>query len=178
LTNEPGKPPIAVAADPPMTTRDTILLIGYNIACLAIPALVLFLAYAWPKRWVLTGDGRSMLLAMLIGMAMGAVHSLASISAHAGKHDLGASWRTFYVCRPFIGGGMALVTCLILVGGLGGFSVTDVPVKRELVLLAWAALAGLYSQPALEKIKELFATIFAITRKARAIDDPGQHRAK
>ena len=156
-------PPIAPPVDAPMPRRDTVLLVAYSIVFMVIPGLAIYVTHVQRSAWMLAGNGRLLLLAVLIGMAMGAVHSLASISAHAGKHDLGAAWRTYYACRPFTGGGIALVTCLILLSGLGGFTVPPASEggKRELVVLAWAALAGLYSQSALDKLKELFASIFA-----------------
>jgi len=98
----------------------------------------------------------------LLGAAMGSVHGLASISAHAGKRNLEASWFTFYLARPITGAGMSLITMLVLKGSIGGFEVND-----EKALLAWAALAGLYSQPALDKLKEVFATFL----RTKANDD-------
>jgi hypothetical protein len=176
---EPAAPPVAPPADPPMPRRDAILLVAYSIVFVVIPFLMVYLFHANPSSWTLAGDGRSLLLATLLGMGMGAVHSLASISTHAGKRDLGAAWRTYYVCRPFTGGGIALVTCLILLSGLGGFSVPAPAegAKRELVLLAWAALAGLYSQAALDKLKDLFASLFATKEKDNSASGTSQSGA-
>ena len=52
---------------------------------------------------------------------------------------------------------MALMTYLVLASGVMGFKA-----ENELVVLAWSALAGLYSQPALDKLKEVFETIFKV----------------
>jgi hypothetical protein len=123
----------------------------------------LFALWMLSTSTVAPGTVRMYLLSMCLGAAMATIHSLASLSAHAGRGDLQASWFLFYFCRPFMGAGMALVTCLILVSGIGGFVVD--PVQKETTLLAWSALAGLYSQPALDKLRDLFATLFG-NRKA------------
>jgi len=104
-----------------------------------------------------------------LGAAMGAVHSLASLGQHAGKGTLTQGWLTFYLTRPFTGAGVAIITMLVLKGGLGGFVV-----RENVAILAWAALAGLYSQPALDKLKELFATIFKTNDKAAAKAESGR----
>ena len=130
-----------------------MLLLAYNIAFLVGPIVSLARAsiatdqpIAWPRMALFTG---------LLGVAGGAVHGLASLSWHVGKATFDPVWTMFYIARPFIGAGMALVTYLVLKGGIGGFNV-----QSDLALLAWATLAGLYSQPALDKLRDIFATIF------------------
>jgi hypothetical protein len=143
----------------PMSRGQKSLVVSYSILCFVLPSIAVMRMY--PGAQIPQGPARAMFFAGLLGIALGAVHSLASISMHAGKRDLSAPWMIFYLSRPFTGGGVALVTCLVLMSGIGGFSVDPATHEGELILLAWAALAGLYSEPALNKLKELFTSIFS-----------------
>jgi hypothetical protein len=129
------------------------LLLVYTLPFLVGPIVTLARAtietdqpFPWCRMVLFTG---------LLGAAGGAVHGLASLSSHVGRGTFDASWTIFYIARPFVGAGMALITYLVLKSGIGGFNV-----ESDLALLAWGTLAGLYSQPALDKLKEIFATIF------------------
>lgn len=154
----PGTPQTATL----MTRQQRFVVVAYSILFLILPAatFIQFLDSSTKRS-----DADLLLLTALLGAAMGSVHSLASIAIHAGKGDLGSSWVIFYLCRPFTGVGIALVTCLVLMSGVGGFQVNYQ--ENPLPLLAWASLAGLYSQPALDKLRELFDTLF----RTRSTDD-------
>jgi len=89
-----------------------------------------------------------------VGSSMGALHALASLGVRAGNRNLNASWTTFYFVRPLTGAGVAVMTYLVLASGIGGFEVT-----KPMALLAWAALAGLYSEQALTKLRDVFLTL-------------------
>jgi hypothetical protein len=88
------------------------------------------------------------------GAATGALHSLASLGTRAGNQTLYASWVVYYLARPFTGAGVAIVTYLLLVSGIGGFTVTG-----SVPQLGWAALAGLYSEQALIKFRDVFRVL-------------------
>ena len=89
-----------------------------------------------------------------VGASTGALHSLASLAVRAGRKNLHTSWAAYYVIRPFTGAGVAVVTSLVLLSGIGGFNVTSLPAQ-----LGWAALAGLYSEQALTKLRDVFSTL-------------------
>lgn len=148
-----------------MSRSQKFLVVTYSVVCLVIPVAYFIQNYG-EVIISITGESvdedRLLVLCALLGAAMGSVHSLASIAVHAGKGNLGAPWVIFYLCRPFTGLGIALVTCLALMSGVGGFQVNYKDDPRP--LLTWSALAGLYSQPALDKLRELFDTLFR-TRK-------------
>jgi hypothetical protein len=144
-----------------MTLAHRRLVTVYSLFSVAACGFLLLLLSANPGSLALGITARSILLGVLLGAAMGAVHGLASIAVHAGNGDLGEDWVLFYICRPFTGAGVALVTCLLLVSGVGGFSLPDDLDRRKFVLLAWSALAGLFSQQALSKLRDLFASLFS-----------------
>lgn len=135
---------------------------GPHLAILIVYGVAVMVLTWWTlvKRFEVAPETSSpwhtmMAMTALVGAMAGTIHGLASLVAHAGSGDLHASWTAFYLARPFVGGAMAVVTYLVLKSGIGGFDV-----KNDVTLLAWAALAGLYSQPALDKLKELFHTLF------------------
>jgi hypothetical protein len=96
-----------------------------------------------------------LVLVVLAGALGGVLHGLTSLAAHSGAGRLDRRWWVFYVARPVVGGGLALVVALVLRAGLLGVSVTE-DVSGRRVLLAWGALAGLFSSPALKKLKDVF----------------------
>lgn len=100
-------------------------------------------------------DDRVLLLVVLAGALGGVLHGLTSLAAHSGAGRLDARWWVFYVARPVVGGGLALLVALVLRAGLLGFSVTE-DMTGDRVLLGWGALAGLFSSPALRKLKDVF----------------------
>lgn len=96
-----------------------------------------------------------LVLVVLAGALGGVLHGLTSLAAHSGSGRLDRRWWVFYVARPVVGGGLALVVALVLRAGLLGISVADGAAGSR-VLLAWGALAGIFSSPALKKLKDVF----------------------
>ena len=129
-----------------------IYLLAYNVVCLI-----------GPIYWFINGYDASteipsvkmVLFSSLLGASGGAIHGLASVAWHTGKGTYDSKWTMFYLAQPFLGAGIAITIVLVLQSGIGGFNV-----QNNLALLAWAALAGLFSQPALDKLRDLFAAIF------------------
>jgi len=133
-----------------------VWLLAYTVSLLLLD--LTWLAWLLPDS---AGDStrltwsRMVLLTSLAGSAGGTLHGLASLSVHVGRRTFDRQWSLFYVARPFLGAGMAVFTWLVLSSGIGGFTITN-----DLGLLAWSAIAGLYSQPALDKLRDVFATLF------------------
>ena len=156
------------SAESPMRASLVAVLVLYSVLVLIA---ALYCTYAFCEVQM-TGGADSdkspisfiaaMSVAVFLGTAMGAVHNLASLSWHAGRQDLCEPWLVFYLCRPFTGAGIALITAVILMSGVAGFSIDFRSQDNSgmLSLMAWSALAGLYSQPALDKLSELFETLF------------------
>jgi hypothetical protein len=107
-----------------------------------------------------TPGERLFILVLLAGAVGGILHGLTSLAAHAGAGRLSVSWWVFYVARPVVGAGLALVVALVLRSGMLGFAVQDGE-AGERVLFAWGALAGLFSSPALKKLKDVFDGVWS-----------------
>jgi hypothetical protein len=144
---------------PPMTTLQRNLIAGYSVTILIVSLLAFLKIYCLElENEDLVAITRVIGLVTMLGAIGGAVHNLASISAHAGKGDLSSNWLMFYFCRPFIGCGVAVVTFFVLTSEIAGFSLTIA--DDELTLLGWAALAGLFAQPALDWLKGVLKSVF------------------
>jgi hypothetical protein len=125
-----------------------LLVLGYYAAVLAAGGVI-------AARPGMLPDERLLILVVLAGALGGVLHGLTSLAAHAGSGRLDVRWWVFYVARPVVGAGLAFVVVLVLRGGLFGVSVPEGD-GGERVLLGWAALAGLFSSPALRKLKDVF----------------------
>jgi hypothetical protein len=138
------------------------------VSLFAYNALILAAVIWYVSRWTTASSEKTPLSTMiwltsLLGAGGGTIHGLASLSVHVGRATFHPNWTLFYLARPFVGAGMALITYLVLSSGIGGFVA-----EKELVLFAWAALAGLYSQPALDKLRDLFVSLFKADSNANS----------
>ena len=104
-----------------------------------------------------------LLIVVLAGMLGAFLHLAQSFSDFTGNRSLKSSWLWWYVMRPFIGGGLALVFYAALRGGL----VSIVPASNTSTanlntsgLIALSALVGLFSKAATSKLGEVFDTLF------------------
>ena len=155
-SNQPAPPP------EPMPRGEALFLVIYNVVFLVGPVIVVGHEMSDTALTVEPPVGQVVWWAAVMGALGGCVHGLSSLGVHAGDGSLERPWLTFYLARPFLGAGMGVATALVLVSGLAGFAV-----KGGVTLLAWAALAGLFSQPALDKLKEIFDTLFLTKAKAK-----------
>lgn len=101
---------------------------------------------------------------VLAGALGGVLHGLASLEVHSGRRQLHLSWWVFYVARPFVGAGMAMCVFLIFVGGIAGISWDP---QKPWVAVAWAAMAGLFSSPALRKLRDIFEAAFSASQQSK-----------
>jgi hypothetical protein len=111
-----------------------------------------------------------MLLTVIVAGAIGSlIHTLTSFGDYVGNRRLSASWLWWFILRTPIGMALAIVSYLILRGGL---IVPTLPTSKDgnleeaTVLLnpygiaAFAALAGMFSRQATDKLREVFETVF------------------
>lgn len=94
-------------------------------------------------------------LVVLAGSIGALVHGLRSFFWYVGSRELVWSWVPMYLVLPFVGGALALVFFLIIRAGLytptGGTS---------FLLVGLAALVGMFSAQATEKLKKIAEGVF------------------
>jgi hypothetical protein len=104
---------------------------------------------------------RLIFLAMLAGAMGSFVHAATSFVTYVGNRSLSGSWMWWYVMRPFIGMGLAMIFYVVVRGGL--ILLTSVPNVQDLSpfgVAAFAALSGMFSKQAADKLRDLFDNLF------------------
>jgi hypothetical protein len=105
-------------------------------------------------------------MVILLGALGGSLHLVSSLVKFIGNRQLKRSWLAYYLAMPFTGSGLAPVVYMLLRVGLlspSGTSATSGTGFANLNLLAiyaFAVLTGLFSRVALDKLGEVFGTIF------------------
>ena len=153
-------------------SRRTVLALGAALAFLAILALGAVLAF-WPTDFtrggpavaVLFGAGSLaretdlLLLAAIFGALGSFLHVARSFATFAGNRALVASWIWWYCLQPLAGMALAVVVYVVVRGGFlsAGASGADV---SPYGVAGIAALAGMFSKQATDKLNEVFSTMF------------------
>lgn len=114
-------------------------------------------------------EGQFLTLVAAVGALGGSVHGLGSLafwSAHwsPGREEL-SRWGVWYLLRPPIGLALAVVVYLLIRAGLFSPTTANAEDVNVFGVTAIAGVVGLFSERAMEKLKEIAATIFR-TREA------------
>ena len=106
-----------------------------------------------------TKPGVFVVVSLIGGALGGALHGLASLTAHVAAGDFGARWTMWYLANPVVGAALATVFLFVLQAGLGGQAA---PTTGGLYgIAAVATLTGLFSRHALNKLRDIFDVAFA-----------------
>lgn len=103
-----------------------------------------------------------LLMVILMGALGGFAHLASSLSMYIGNRGLRRSWIVYYLLAPLQGAALAPIIYLLFTSALtsqaGGAS-TGANLNLT-GIYAFAALTGLFSKQAIEKLAEVFATFF------------------
>ena len=121
------------------------------------------------EKLLLSKDIKALtILAALCG-ALGAVlHGLGSLVAFAGNGSFVGSWTLWYLAQPFRGAMLASGSFWLTQGNL--LSVTQNSPSSPMAMMGLTFLVGLFSDRAIEKLRELFLVLF------RTSDAPRKNR--
>jgi hypothetical protein len=157
--------------------RRQINALGIGLIVLAL-LLIVLLAVLWPADVaadakgsapqaiglfgidiVVSLDVRLMLLVMTAGALGSFVHTATSFGDFVGNQKLAASWLWWYLLKPFIGMALAVIFYMAIRGGFltAGGSAGQVNVFGTAAL---AAMVGMFSKQATDKLSEVFDTLF------------------
>jgi len=107
----------------------------------------------------LTRDQQFFAIVALAGVIGAMLHGLRSLSRYIGDRFLFRSWIPYYLLLPLVGAILATIVYLVLRAGLlPGASASSQPDPYG--ISAIAALVGLFSAQAAEKLKAVFETLF------------------
>ncbi len=146
---------------------------GSNAATMFVGAFMLLLALVlgwalltvWPQAtvengqtiWINLTEVRALLVAIISGALGSYVHSATSFSSFAGNRRLKPSWIWWFMLRPPIGAGLALMVYFVLRSGL----LLDGPlgeVVSPFGIAAVCACIGLFSKQTVDKLKAISDT--------------------
>ena len=103
--------------------------------------------------------GGLLLLLALMGALGAIIHGISSFTIFVGNREFTPSWIWWYIFKPFLGGLVALVVFLVFRAGFGAGSFF-LDAADCLKSAAFAALIGLFAEPATLKLKDVFETLF------------------
>jgi hypothetical protein len=186
--NSPQSNPNTQSATPPLISGASSLrasrwIIGIYLLAVSIVVVYTLIAI-WPEiiddGWKqtttlpfvgnqkLTDDVRLLLIVVLAGAAGSCIGAQTSFATFVGNRSLVASWTWWYVLRPFIGMTLALVFYFVIRGGLLSVN-SGADEMSPYGVAAVAALVGLFSKQATDKLEEVFTTLFR-TEKGKGDD--------
>ena len=126
----------------------------------------------WPSadQMARMADKDTILMVLLAGAAGSFIHSAGSFINFVGEKKLSITWMWWYVLRPFIGMGVALVFFIVFRAGLMAGTNAEV---NPYGLISLSALAGMFSDRATIKLQEIFEALFKPNdqRKDKLIED-------
>lgn len=110
-------------------------------------------------------ERRLLILVIFAGALGGLLHGLRSLLWYAGNQAFGLSWTLLYLLRPLVSMCLAAVVYLVVRGGLfadglGGTEVNQVQATNPFGFMAVAALVGLFTEPAILKLKKAAEAFF------------------
>jgi IPT/TIG domain len=160
--------------------------LGIYFVCLAVLTFYVLIA-TWPVvgddgasfaearvfgfRLRATPDARLFITVVAAGAVGSLVHCLTSFADYVGNRSLKRSWVWYLVLRTPIGIALALLFYVVLRGGLIAPTLTSTATDSGSKSHAWtllnpyglaaiAAMAGMFSKQATDKLSELFDTLF------------------
>jgi NADH:ubiquinone oxidoreductase subunit 6 (subunit J) len=108
----------------------------------------------------------ALMLIVILAGALGAfLHVATSFSDYVGNRRLMRSWFWFYVLRPLVGSGLALLFYFAVLGGLFTSS-SNTSAINPYGVAALSALVGLFSKQATNKLQQIFDTAFSVPKGA------------
>jgi hypothetical protein len=160
-----------VVVQPRVVIYSLGLLLTVELVLLAVALVSLFGVGELPQGayqdrdvlwWTMTVNEQSLFVVVTLasGAFGGALHGVASLTAHAAAGDFDARWTLWYLLTPFVAAAVAAVVLFVLQAGLGGSASTSTSTGL-FGIAAFAALAGLFSRNALNKLRDIFEVAFA-----------------
>lgn len=117
-----------------------------------------------PDLWT---EVRFLALVAVSGALGSYIHLATSFADYLGNRQFVTSWKWWYVLRPFIGSALALSVYFAARGGLisGGAGAGEL---SPYGVAGLAALTGMFSKQATDKLREVFETLFKTEKPPRA----------
>lgn len=125
-------------------------------------------------------DLRLLLIAIWFGALGSLLHAGSSFVTYAGDRELVVSWLPWYIVRPLLGAGLAVVFYVVVRAGFGTAGGTGSLDMSHYTVAAFSALVGLFTHRATIKLKEVFDALFPLKgedQPAEALAEKGSAAA-
>lgn len=128
-------------------------------------------------KFNVSSEAQMMLVVILTGALGSYVHAATSFVNFTGTRSIVASWRWWYVLRPFIGSALALGFFFVVRAGF--FAPSAGAANFNFVgFAAMAFLVGMFTRQATAKLAELFDTLFKVRSEAEPQYTPQTDKMK
>jgi hypothetical protein len=121
-----------------------------------LPTVTLF------RGWLVLNHSvevRLLLIALLAGALGSYIHAATSFADYVGNRKLSGNWVWWYLLRPFIGMTLALIFYFVVRGGFISPSAGGADMN-PFGIAAMAGLVGMFSKQAIDKLNEVFISLF------------------
>ena len=108
-----------------------------------------------------------LVLVIVIGGLGATLHGLTSAAAYIGNKTFDKNWVTWYFVRPFVGGVLAVLFYFVV---RAGFIKNFDAAGDRYVIIALSGLVGLFSKNALQKLSDVFETLFLSSKDEQLKD--------
>ena len=173
VADEKGKkePPAAGAFPAPVTVVAGAWLLA--IAALSVTGLAILIAAPdWLEKLLgptRNTDVEDLLVTAMAGAVGGSVSTLLAFLKHASEEkNFELAYLPWYIARPLLGLLLGLITFFLVKGGLLA-TLPEIAGKdfNNLGLAGLGSLVGMFSKNAVEKLREVFHTLFSTNADAR-----------
>jgi hypothetical protein len=116
-------------------------------------------------KFFITNEARLILIVLLVGALGSIIHASTSFISYVGNKKLEISWSWWYMLRPFIGSILALIFYFVIRAGFlsAGAGSEQISIFG---IAAISGLVGMFSKNAIDKLEELFKTLFKTEKGA------------
>lgn len=115
-------------------------------------------------KFEIPSEVRLIILVLIAGALGSYVHVVTSFVDYTGNKRLKKSWLWWYILRPFSGSILAVIFYMIVRGGLLAGQIEGTALSRYGVT-GLSGLIGLFSKQAIDKLNEVFNTVFSTKEK-------------
>ncbi len=146
-----------------------ILMVGLSATLLwllALDAPELFPGFSLGR------DTRLVFTVVVAGALGASIHVATSFSDYVGNNQYKSTWRWWYLLRPAMGASLALIFYCLLRGGILTLAgeTSGSPAPSPFATAAIAALVGMFSKQATDKLDDVFDTLFKTEKDAERKD--------
>lgn len=139
-------------------TKTTAQTVKSDVPEVTVPPYLCVKA-AFSYNRILPADGYLFLVVLFAGILGALLRGIGSFVRHLGLGDFSFQWAWFYLLLPLSGAIVSLAIYLVLRGGFYGGGVGKGLVLNVFAFAALAVLTGLFSENAIEKLRQVAVTL-------------------